>query len=118
MPTRQKGSLTKSEGEKVFPEVETKLTSFGLMSGFTFESSGGYAEVKIDQLELKRIIGALNDFVEGKFKDDKDYQNALKLVLSKISHKHHSFRIIADVVIGSHKVKFEHLSMQSEWPEE
>lgn len=117
--TNQKLEPKKSKPEKTKKTVkkeikpykkEVKIGMFGCVAGMHFDKNRAFLSVLADPPEIKRILKSIQTFVHEEFPKDEDYLKAVDLVVKKFERKHHSLRIVEDVILGTKCISFDHWS--------
>lgn len=79
-----------------------QLHGFGCMTGFLFEK-GGYAMIRMNALELRRLLETYREFESAKKKPDNKTLSAINLLCKKVFGQ--PFYVHANVVISRHKAR-------------
>ena len=80
-----------------------RMPNFGTVTGLKFDD-GGYAEVRMGSPEVARILDALLDYESEQDSPDEKILEKLKSVRSHYFDR--SPELLAEVVIGAYRVKF------------
>ena len=96
---------------------ESRIPSCGTMTGIIYgdkdkRGGGGYAEIKLDCNEIRRITEELKKIELAKKTHDKKYLAALDVISDKMSG-HPQIEFFIEAVMGKHKVKFVCIPEQS-----
>ena len=96
---------------------ERRIPSCGTMTGIIYANEknrggGGYAEIKLDCNEIRRIAEELKKIELAKKTHDKKYLAALDVIADKMSG-YPQIDLFIESVMGKHKVKFVCIPKQS-----
>jgi len=89
--------------------IEKKVIKLGVVRDIDFPQMC-CANVSLNQTDYSRILEVLRQYVAQDFPEDDAYNDALKVVCSKLKRKKHRLIMLGEIFVGTGKVILDHYS--------